>query len=108
MASCLRFGEVVSVGDADVYYANSNRQSTGVHAVLLLPDDSTQSLASCAAVVFAGADYKSLMDRVSAVENRPAGSSGAEGADMGVSADIFVGAALVLCVALGWIAGGQR
>jgi hypothetical protein len=27
---------------------------------------------------------------------------------LNVTADIFVGAALVLCVALGWIAGGQR
>jgi len=27
---------------------------------------------------------------------------------MNVTADIFVGAALVLCFALGWIAGGQR
>lgn len=30
------------------------------------------------------------------------------GVDVNVTADIFIGAALVLCLALGWIAGGQR
>jgi len=40
------------------------------------------------------------------VVNGPGGSVG--GGDVNVSADIFVGVALVLCLAVGWIAGAQR
>lgn len=70
--------------------------------------DSAGDTAECPSLLLSASEYQSLLSRVSALENRPAGSCGVGGSDMSVSADIFVGAALVLCLAVGWIAGGQR
>jgi hypothetical protein len=42
------------------------------------------------------------------LSNQPVSASASGGDDMNVTADIFVGAVLVLCLALGWIAGAQR
>lgn len=54
--------------------------------------------------------YVTFVDAYLSDQPITSGSGGATGggAEVNVTADIFVGAVLVLCVALGWIAGGQR
>jgi hypothetical protein len=42
------------------------------------------------------------------VSNQPITAGGPVAGGSNVSSDIFVGAVLVLCFAVGWIAGGQR
>ena len=55
------------------------------------------NVATCEYVVLSAADYQGLL-------NAPTGG----GADVNVTADIFVGCLLVLCFIGGWISGAQR
>lgn len=50
---------------------------------------------SCAHIVLSPTEYKDLQ-------------GGVIGGDVNVTADIFIGCLLVLCLIGGWIAGGQR
>jgi hypothetical protein len=72
-----------------------------VASVVLVPDDVTP-LADCEAVSISGAEFLQLQASTA--------SSGSSSGDstVNVTADIFVGAVLVVCFAVGWIAGGQR
>lgn len=80
--------------------------SVGTRAVVLVPDTATTDLSKCAAVSLSGAEYQSLTSRITVLENKPGSSTG--GSTVNVTADIFVGAALVCIFVLGWIAGAQR
>lgn len=102
MPSCLR--QVKLTTGLDPVYVDG---PTYVTAWLLVPDTTTTDLSKCFSVSLSGAEYQSLSTRIDALEARPA-SSGSGGSAVNVSADIFVGALLVVCFVLGWIAGGQR
>lgn len=62
---------------------------------------------ACEFVLLTSSDYTQLKADIAAASSGQAPPP-ATGAVSGVSADIFIGAALVLTVAVGWIAGGQR
>lgn len=109
MPSCLRQGKILPANIQSVYYASDdgfNFAQPKALAVLLLPDTVTTDLSKCSAVSLSGAEYQSLTSRITVLENEPASSTG--GSTVNVTADIFVGAALVCIFVLGWIAGAQR
>jgi hypothetical protein len=111
MPACLKTWPVMAYSNsafADLYLA---RTATGggsllTKASLLVPDLDTTDLSGCSAVALSGVEYKSLVARIGALENKPASSTG--GSTVNVTADIFVAAALVCIFVLGWIAGAQR
>lgn len=73
----------------DTLYANGGRCD-----FVLLTQDEYAKISTAIAIVMAGG-------------GNGGGSTGGTD-DMSVSADIFVGVALVICLAVGWIAGAQR
>lgn len=54
-------------------------------------------VATCDYLLLSGSDYQALR-----------GASSGGGGDVNVTADIFIGCLLVLCLIGGWIAGAQR
>lgn len=72
-------------------------------AVFLLPDTVTQDVSNCQAVALSGAEYQAIQ---LAISNHAPADGGVS--DVGVSSNVFMGAALVAIVAIGWIAGAQR
>ncbi|MRW82838.1 hypothetical protein GJ698_01870 [Pseudoduganella sp. FT26W] len=84
---------------------NGDLKQVGYYASQQSP---SVDVSGCQLVLLSGSDFNALNNRIAALESRPAGSSGTGASNVNVSADIFVGALLVLCFALGWIAGGQR
>ena len=112
MPACLK-SWTMNVFVAPSYYSvNLNDTATGGgsttkgRASVLVPDTTTSDLSKCAAVSLSGAEYQSLTSRIAVLESKPGSSTG--GSTVNVTADIFVGAALVCIFVLGWIAGAQR
>lgn len=109
MPSCLRQGKILPANIQAVYYATNDGfdfLQPKTQALLLLPDTVTSDLSKCVAVSLSGAEYQSLTSRITVLENAPTSSTG--DSTVNVTADIFVGAALVCIFVLGWIAGAQR
>ena len=109
MATCLRPAYVGAIGSGTTVYLQN--ESKVVVEPLTNPKVSIIDLAindpfKCSIVGLSGADYQALVNRVGLLENKPSGSTG--GSTVNVTADIFVGAALVCIFVLGWIAGAQR
>lgn len=98
MAACLKTSIlwVNGAGYVDLGLNGVGPYSPRTRAFVLVPDTTVTDLSACEAVSLSGSDYLALK-AVSAPVNT-----------MNVTADIFVGAALVLCFALGWISGAQR
>lgn len=106
MPLCIRLGNAGNPSSGQQGATNYLMDSTGTAnltpltlAKFVLPDTTPQDISQCSAVALSGADFASL--------SAPAGGS-TGGSQVNVSAEIFIGAALVLCLAVGWIAGGQR
>lgn len=103
MPTCLKRGYAGSVGIGVQSATNYLMDSTGaaattpnVLAKFLLVDTVTVDVSQCEAIALSGAEYAAL-----AFPTTP-------GSNVNVSAEIFVGAALVAIFILGWIAGAQR
>lgn len=70
--------------------------------------DSSADTTSCAMLTISGAEYQALLSSIAAAGSGAGGGSTGGANTMNVTADIFVGVALVVCLAVGWIAGAQR
>jgi len=107
MATCLMRGYAGNTASgpsgAINYYQDASHANITplVLAEFLLVDPNPKDLSQCQAVALSGADFQAI----TAMQGSVGGSGGSA---VNVSADIFIGAALVLCLAVGWIAGGQR
>lgn len=105
MPTCLKQAGLSTGGSVPVYVGNVGNNGIASPQrlpVFLEPDNATTDISNCAAVSISGAEYLALTAG-SGSSSTPSGSPTVD-----VTADIFVGAVLVVCFAVGWIAGAQR
>lgn len=106
MPTCLRVYRLVppNAGVAPVLaYEDGTRISPAPVALVVSPNLESQSIEGCSIVGLTGAEYQAIQ---LAIANQSPSTGGA--IDPGVSSNVFMGAALVAIVAIGWIAGAQR
>nr|WP_315249430.1 hypothetical protein [uncultured Duganella sp.] len=106
MPTCLRVYRLAppNAGVAPVLVREDNtRFDPQQIAFVVSPNHESQSIPDCAIVGITGAEYQAIQ---LAISNQAPPAGGAVAA--GVSSDVFMGAALVAVVAIGWIAGAQR
>lgn len=96
MPACLLEVSLVTQRGEPVGYMSSGPNAVFSYspALLAVPAD---DLAQCSYVALSVSDYRALT-----------GASSGGGGDVDVTADLFVGAFLVVCFIGGWIAGAQR
>lgn len=106
MPTCLRVYRLAppNVGVAPVLAREDNtRFDPQPIALVVSPNHESQSIPDCAIVGLTGAEYQAIQ---LAISNHAPADGGVS--DVGVSSNVFMGAALVAIVAIGWIAGAQR